>query len=120
QGLAEARAALESLDLGDRLYERTDLLSGGQRQRVAVARVLVQDPALVLADEPVSALDPARAALVLDRLTAGGPARTVLASLHDVPLARRWCDRLVGLSDGRVVFDAPAAEVSDAQVEALF
>lgn len=111
--VAAARHALDLAGIADKLYARTDQLSGGEQQRVALARVLVQDPDLVLADEPVSSLDPARADDVMRLLceTVATPARTLLVSLHDFDLAVRRCDRVVGLRQGRVVFDLPAAEV---------
>ncbi|MEO5679524.1 MAG: ATP-binding cassette domain-containing protein [Acidimicrobiales bacterium] len=114
-GLAEARDALGRVGIADKLLERTDRLSGGEQQRVALARVLVQAPALILADEPVSSLDPARAEEVMDLLTAAvaDRTRTLLVSLHDFALARRRCDRIWACGPGRVAFDLPAGEVSD-------
>ncbi len=113
--VADTRDALARVGIADKLFERTDRLSGGEQQRVALARALVQDPELLLADEPVSSLDPARAEEVMDLLTtvAGEGHRTLLVSLHDFDLARRRCDRVVGIRAGRVVFDVAAAEVSD-------
>lgn len=110
-----ARAALDRVGIGDKLLERTDRLSGGEQQRVALARVLVQDPELILADEPVSSLDPARAEEVMDLLVGvvAARTRTLLVSLHDFALARRRCDRVVGVRAGRVVFDLPAPDVTD-------
>ncbi|MGI8810074.1 MAG: phosphonate ABC transporter ATP-binding protein [Acidimicrobiales bacterium] len=110
----EARRALAEVGIADKLDERTDRLSGGEQQRVALARVLVQQPDLVLADEPVASLDPARADEVMDLLgtAAAEHGRTLLVSLHDFDLARRRCDRVVGLRAGRVVFDLPAADVT--------
>jgi phosphonate transport system ATP-binding protein len=109
-----ARAALARVGIDGLLHERTDRLSGGEQQRVALARVLVQAPELVLADEPVSSLDPARAEDVMRLLcgTVTGRDRTLLVSLHDIDLAVRTCDRVVGLRAGRVAFDVPAAEVT--------
>jgi phosphonate transport system ATP-binding protein len=109
-----ARAALASLGIEHKLFERTDRLSGGEQQRVALARVLIQRPDLILADEPVSSLDPSRSEEVMGLLTdvvAGR--RTLMVSLHDFGIARRRCDRLVGLRHGRVVFDLPASQVTD-------
>jgi phosphonate transport system ATP-binding protein len=117
-----AREALARVGIADKLFCRTDELSGGEQQRVALARVLVQDPDLVLADEPVSSLDPARADAVLRLLceTVATPGRTLLVSLHDFDLAVRWCDRVVGLRDGRVLFDLPAAEVDERLRDRLY
>jgi phosphonate transport system ATP-binding protein len=120
QGLPEVLAALEQVGLADRVFDRTDELSGGQQQRVALARVAVQDPDLVLADEPVSSLDPALAARVLDLLTAVAAGRSLVASLHDPALAVHRFDRLVGLRDGRVVFDLPPSAVHGALLDDLY
>lgn len=117
-----ARGALARVGIADKLFERTDRLSGGEQQRVALARVLVQGPELLLADEPVSSLDPARAEEVMDVLAeaAGDGGRTLLVSLHDFTLARRRCDRVVGMRAGRVVFDRAASDVTDDLGAALY
>jgi phosphonate transport system ATP-binding protein len=110
-----AREALARIGIEQKLFERTDRLSIGEQQRVALARVLVQEPDLIIADEPVSSLDPARSEEVMDLLTTvvTGGRRTLVVSLHDLDIARRRCDRVVGLRAGRLVFDVPASEVSD-------
>jgi phosphonate transport system ATP-binding protein len=122
QGRSAAEAALARVGLSGRGAERTARLSGGERQRVAIARLLVQDPALLLADEPLSALDPARGADVLGLLTglARERGRALLASLHDVSAARGHFDRVVGLRAGAVRFDLPARAVTDAEIAALY
>ncbi len=114
--------ALQRVGLLERHAQRTDTLSGGQQQRVAIARTLVHDPRLVLADEPVASLDPrsSERILTLLRELAEVDGRTVIVSLHQVDLAQQHCHRVVGLCDGRVVLDAPAASVSAAQLSALY
>ena len=108
-----AREALASLGIEDKLWERTDRLSGGERQRVAIARVLVQGADLVLADEPVSALDPARSREVLTALCEiAADGRSLLVSLHAFDLALEFFDRVIGLRAGQIVFDRPPTEVS--------
>lgn len=109
----EALAQLERVGLGDRAYQRTDTLSGGQQQRVAIARALMQRPQLMLADEPVASLDPETSAQVMDLLLGICHERnlTVLCSLHQVEMALGWCQRVVGLRDGRVALDAPAQDL---------
>jgi phosphonate transport system ATP-binding protein len=98
---------LDRVGIGEKLFERTDSLSGGQRQRVAIARALYQQPEAILADEPVSSVDPARArdtvALLRDLCAERG--LTLLVSLHDLDLAREFFPRLVGLREGRIAFD---------------
>ncbi|MBM7808162.1 phosphonate transport system ATP-binding protein [Geodermatophilus bullaregiensis] len=121
QGVPEVVAALERVELADRVFDRTDALSGGQRQRVAVARLLVQRPDLVLADEPASALDPVLTDRVLELLTGpAGRGGALVAALHDPALALRHCDRVVGLAAGRVALDAPAASLSAADLAAFY
>jgi phosphonate transport system ATP-binding protein len=113
---AIALAALEKFDVGDLVAKRAEQLSGGQQQRVAICRALVQEPEIILADEPVASLDPRNTALVMDALAEINRAYgiTVLCNLHSLDLARRYCDRLVGLAAGKLVFD----DVPDALTEA--
>jgi phosphonate transport system ATP-binding protein len=132
------RQALDLLGIGDKLWHRTDELSGGERQRVALARLLLQGAELVLADEPVANLDPARAGEVLALLCArpghdgggegdGGDGHgvrpafgTVVVSLHDVDLALGHFDRVLGLRHGRLLFDLPASEVTASMADRLY
>lgn len=118
----EAMAVLARVGIADRVHERTDNLSGGERQRVAIARVLVQNPDLVLADEPISSLDPARGREVVELLgaLAREADRTLVMSLHAFDLARTSCDRVVGMRDGRIVFDERAVDVTDHVADSLY
>lgn len=117
-----AHSALDDcgiLDLADR---RVDSLSGGQRQRVAIARCLAQDPQLILADEPVSNLDPSRAAEILSLLTNAARARgaTTVFSSHQPELARRFAHRVIGMRNGRIIFDLPTRELTADATAALY
>jgi phosphonate transport system ATP-binding protein len=120
--IAGAHEVLARFALEDRLFERCDRLSGGQLQRVGIARALYQRPDLLLADEPVSALDPTLADAALGQLVAQSrdTGATLVASLHAVELALRWFPRIVGLREGRVIFDRPAGEVDSAMLQALY
>lgn len=120
--IAGAGEQLARLELADRLFDRCDQLSGGQLQRVGIARVLYQCPELILADEPVSAMDPALANLALSELCKQAATRsaTLIASLHAVDLALRWFPRIVGLKSGEIAFDLPAGRVSDALLRELY
>jgi len=108
-------SALESLDMARLAGQRADTLSGGQQQRVAIARALVQEPEIILADEPIASLDPRNTQVVMDALQHINRhfGITVICNLHSLDLARKYCDRLVGLAAGRVVFDGAPAQLTD-------
>lgn len=122
QEVDKARAALERVGIADKIFERTSRLSGGQQQRVALARILLQNPRAILADEPVSSLDPAWASDLMRLLTgiAAADGKTLVASLHSVDLARQHFSRIIGLRAGRVWFDLPAGEVTDDDLARLY
>jgi phosphonate transport system ATP-binding protein len=118
----EAMACLDRVGLADRCHDRAGRLSGGQQQRVAIARALCQRARILLADEPVSALDPAAAEQVmrLMRSLADDDGLAIAAVLHQPDLARRHSDRLVGLLRGVTVFDVPPDGLDDARLEELY
>jgi phosphonate transport system ATP-binding protein len=112
EDVAVAMSALEQFDMAQLASQRADQLSGGQQQRVAIARALVQEPDIILADEPIASLDPRNTKIVMDSLLRINKHFniTVLCNLHSLDLARNYCDRLIGMATGRVVFDgAPSA-----------
>ena len=117
-----AFAALQRFGLGHKLYARVDRLSGGERQRCALARMLLSNAEVFLVDEPLSALDPTLAQMTLQTVQREAAARnaTLICSLHQVDMARAHFARIVGLRDGRIVFDAPREQVSDAMIAALY
>jgi phosphonate transport system ATP-binding protein len=112
QDVAIAMSALEQFDMAQYAAQRADQLSGGQQQRVAIARAMVQEPDIILADEPIASLDPRNTKIVMDALLRINKhfGITILCNLHSLDLARSYCDRLIGMAAGRVVFDgAPSA-----------
>src|SRR6202008_4161457 len=112
---AIALSALEQFEIASLAAQRADQLSGGQQRRVAIARALVQEPDLILADEPIASLDPRNTRIVMDALLRINKhfGITVLCNLHSLDLARSYCDRLIGMAAGRVVFDGAPAELTD-------
>ena len=118
----EALAHLERVGMDSRAFQRSDTLSGGQQQRVAIARTLMQQPTLLLADEPVASLDPETATSVMTLLLEICKEQhlTVIASLHQVELARGWADRLVGLRDGRAVLDASPQDITSEEIMEIY
>lgn len=114
----QAMEHLDRVGLADYAFQRADTLSGGQMQRVAIARSLMQSPKVMLADEPVASLDPESSAQVMDMLVTIVKEEhlTVLVSLHQVELAMGWATRIIGLRDGKVVLDAPARGLNEADV----
>ena len=105
---------LERLGIAEHAAKRAEALSGGQQQRVAIARALMQDPRMILADEPIASLDPMNAQIVMDALRRihEEDGRTVICNLHTLDTARRYCDRVIGMRDGRVVFDGTPAQLT--------
>lgn len=107
EDIHRAIGILERLGIADHAAKRAEALSGGQQQRVAIARALMQDPEIILADEPIASLDPMNAQIVMETLRRihEEDGRTVIANLHTLDTARRYCDRVIGMRAGRVVFD---------------
>jgi len=118
----KALGHLDRVGLLDRAYQRADTLSGGQQQRVAIARALMQDPVLLLADEPVASLDPESSSQVMGLIREIAAERdlTVVCSLHQVDLALGWGDRIVGLRAGQVVLDTPTEGLTKDQVMEIY
>ena len=102
--------------------QRADSLSGGQRQRVGIARAVMQRPQLLLADEPTSSLDPKTSVEIMELMRDLGRSQSipVMVNMHDVALARRFADRIVGMSGGAIVFDGPPAALSDEQLKGIY
>ncbi|MPZ38427.1 MAG: phosphonate ABC transporter ATP-binding protein [Rhizobiales bacterium] len=119
---AMAVEALDRLDLMAAAFQRAETLSGGQQQRVAIARALMQEPSIVLADEPIASLDPRNAEHVMSSLKAinGENGITILCSLHTLEAARRYCDRIVGMANGKVVFEGTPADLTQAAVHEIY
>jgi phosphonate transport system ATP-binding protein len=117
-----AFAALDQFDMAALAPRRADHLSGGQQQRVAICRALVQEPEIVLADEPVASLDPRNARIVMDALQRINRhfGLTVLCNLHSLDLAHTYCDRMIGMAHGRVVFDDVPAALTDEVARELY
>ncbi|WP_075216643.1 phosphonate ABC transporter ATP-binding protein [Mongoliimonas terrestris] len=119
---ARGLAALDMLDMASFAAQRADSLSGGQQQRVAIARALVQEPKILLADEPIASLDPRNTKVVMDALQRINKELgiTILCNLHSLDLARAYCDRLVGMADGRVVFQGRGFDLTDDVARELY
>lgn len=119
---ARTEAALEKVGLADKLKDRSDSLSGGQQQRVSIARTIVQEAELILADEPVSSLDPVTSETVMNdfkRLNQEN-GRTIVINIHSVDLARRYASRIIGMRAGEIVFDGPASAATDEKLNEIY
>ncbi|MBY5776603.1 phosphonate ABC transporter ATP-binding protein [Rhizobium leguminosarum] len=117
-----AIAALERLGIEQTALQAAGTLSGGQQQRVAIARALMQNPKMVLADEPIASLDPLNAKIVMDALRDINEREgiTVITNLHTLDTARNYCERIVGMAGGRVVFDGQPAELTAEAVKEIY
>lgn len=114
--------ALERVGLKDKLFEKTANLSGGEQQRVALARLLVQKPEMILADEPVASLDPARAEDVLSILEklVTEEKQTLIASIHSIDYAKRFFTRVIALREGAILFDLPVEKLTEKDLHLLY
>ena len=117
-----ALAALDKVGILDKAYMRADQLSGGQQQRVALARTLTQDPHIILADEPVAALDPVTAKQVMEDFVHINQELgiSILLNIHHVELALEYADRVIGIRAGRIVYDGPSKQVDQTVLDAIY
>ncbi|WP_299407517.1 phosphonate ABC transporter ATP-binding protein [uncultured Roseobacter sp.] len=120
--IQQAIAILDRLGIAEHAAKRAEDLSGGQQQRVAIARALMQDPKIILADEPIASLDPMNAQVVMRALRRihEEDGRTVISNLHTLDTARRYCDRVIGMRDGRIVFDGTPEQLSTAAARDIY
>ncbi|MBO6900510.1 MAG: phosphonate ABC transporter ATP-binding protein [Rhizobiaceae bacterium] len=118
----EAIAALERLGIAQTALQRAGTLSGGQQQRVAIARALMQQPRVILADEPIASLDPLNAKIVMDSLADINRREglTVITNLHTLDTARSYCERVIGMAGGKVLFDGPASLLTQDAVRTIY
>lgn len=122
EDVALAIAALEKLGMSDFALKRADQLSGGQQQRVAIARAMVQQPDIILADEPIASLDPLNAQLVMDALQQinRDEGLTVVCNLHTLDTARAYCARVIGMAEGKIVFDGHPGKLDGDTVRRIY
>ena len=122
QDVDRAFQLLDAVGLGDLATQRADQLSGGQRQRVGIARALMQEPDLVLADEPTSSLDPKTSVEIMELIARRAGERDIpaIVNIHNVGLARRFADRIVGMSKGAIVFDGPPRALEDSHLLQIY
>jgi phosphonate transport system ATP-binding protein len=118
----KALRSLETVGLLEKAYNRSDELSGGQRQRIGIARAIIKKPLLLLADEPVASLDPKAANLILSLLKRINQdfGTTILCNLHQVDLAKKYSDRIVGLKDGKIIFDENSSKINTTNLEKIY
>ena len=113
---------LSKLGLTEQAYKRCDELSGGQKQRVGIARSLMQEPRLILCDEPIASLDPSSSKVIMDHLSAINQNMkiTCVANLHQVDVALKYAKRIIGLTQGRIVYDGPPELLSKSQIYEIY
>src|SRR5438067_1167111 len=122
EDIARAFELLDVVGLAGFAHERADALSGGQRQRVGIARAVMQEPAVLLADEPTSSLDPKTSVEIMQLLTdiSGKRDIPVIINMHDVELAKRFAHRVIGMAQGSIVFDGPPHALSDERLKTIY
>ena len=118
----EALRSLKTVGLLEKSHNRSDELSGGQRQRVGIARAIIKKPLLLLADEPVASLDPKSSNLILSLLKKINQefGTTILCNLHQVDLAKKYSDRVVGLIDGKIIFDEKSNNINESYLKKIY
>ena len=118
----KALELLRMIGLEGMLYKKAGELSGGQKQRVGIARALMQDPALLLCDEPIASLDPSSSKIIMDQIRDMARTRNIscIVNLHQVDVAKTYADRIVGIHQGRVVFDGPPQELTNSMIETIY
>lgn len=118
----QAYGVVRFLGLNDQVYQRCDQLSGGQKQRVGIARALVQNPKMILCDEPIASLDPNASKIIMDHLknVATQMGITMIVNLHQVNVALKYADRIIGVNQGRIVFDGPPDELTDGRIADIY
>ncbi|SPF37579.1 phosphonate/organophosphate ester transporter subunit; ATP-binding component of ABC superfamily [Candidatus Desulfosporosinus infrequens] len=118
----QAYRIINILGLNDQIYQRCDKLSGGQKQRVGIARALIQEPKMILCDEPIASLDPNSSRIIMDHLknVSTQMGITVIVNLHQVNVALKYSDRIIGVNKGKVVFDGPPNALSDEQISEIY
>jgi phosphonate transport system ATP-binding protein len=117
-----AFSLLEKLGIQDHAYKRCDQLSGGQQQRVGICRALIQEPKLILCDEPIASLDPKSSKVIMDYLRSISKELgiTCIVNLHQVEVAQDYSDRIIGLNKGELIFDGPAVRLNNSSIEKIY
>jgi len=118
----QAFQIIKTLGLDEQVYKRCDQLSGGQKQRVGIARALIQNPKIILCDEPIASLDPNASKIIMDHLRniSSEMGITVLVNLHQVEIALNYADRIIGVNKGKVVFDGSPSGLTAGQIQAIY
>ena len=118
----QAMDVITMLGLGDQIYQRCDRLSGGQKQRVGIGRALIQDPKMILCDEPIASLDPSASRIIMEHLKSFSREMhiTLIVNLHQVDVALRYSDRILGVNKGRLVFDGRPEDLSPERISEIY
>ena len=118
----KAIGLLQEIEMGDRLYNRASDLSGGQKQRVGIARAIMQEPKLLLCDEPIASLDPNASKIIMDLIYQMTQRRNIscIVNLHQMDVAMRYATRIIGLAKGEMVFDGPPQQLNNAVIEKIY
>lgn len=118
----QAVRILSMLGLGEHIYKRADQLSGGQKQRVGIARALIQNPRMLLCDEPIASLDPNSAKTIMDHLRtiSSQMGITVIVNLHQVDVALKYSDKIIGINQGQVVFNGSSKDITKEDIQRIY